>query len=316
MNLQTLKSKIEEFLIFLDVEKNSSENTQRAYESDLKQIVKFWEQISKKERNSSHTFESIIRRHTVSLFYKKISKTSLARKLSSVRSFLHFLRTQGIKINLNCKSPRLDKKLPTTLTVDEIFYLLDSIKHEDLPTKFPCRDKTIFELLYATGVRCSELVGIKLQDINLDERTIKIYGKGRKQRIVLFGSKALKVLKLYIKRERAMLSKNKKLEHLFLNCNGTRLSSRSVQRIFEMFRKFLKIDRKLTPHKIRHSFATHMLNHGANLRIIQELLGHKTLSSTEIYTHISNKQLSKMCNEKHPLNSLDNLVFDDGTEKC
>ncbi len=311
MDLKTFKNRIKDYLVFLEIEKNVSVHTLRAYQMDLFQLVKFWEKAKSKENGIVLSFDQVMRRYVVSLFYKKIAKTTLARKLSSIRSFALFLRSNGIKLTLNFKSPRLDKKLPTTLSVDEIFYLLDSIKNEDLPTRFAYRDKSIFELVYATGVRCSELVGIKLSDIDFENKVIRVLGKGRRERLVLFGGKAEKSLFSYLQKERNLLSKYSGDDHLFLNYAGGKLTSRSVQRIFEMFRKFLKIDRKLTPHKIRHSFATHLLNQGVDLRIIQELLGHKTIATTEIYTHVSSAELAKMCDEKHPLNSLDHLVLDD-----
>jgi integrase/recombinase XerC len=315
LNVNVFEDKIRNFLTFLEVEKNVSNNTLRAYEQDLLQIVNFWKHLSTKEKMLKKSPEKIMQRYTVSLFYKKISNTSLARKFSSLRSFIKYLKTEGISIKTSFKSPRIDRKIPTTLTVDEIFYLLDTIKNENLPTKFPYRDKAIFELVYATGARCSELISIKLDDINFDNRNIKIIGKGKKERLVLFGSKAQISIEKYLEEERPYMLKQKNCESLFINCRGTQLTQRSVQRIFEMFRKYLKIERELTPHKIRHSFATHLLNEGTNLRIIQELLGHKSLSSTEIYTHVSNKQLSKLCDEKHPCNDLDHLIFDDGSYK-
>jgi len=309
LNIAIFSEKLEDFLTYLEVEKNVSGHTLRAYTSDLSQLLNFWKRIKQQDKNIPQAFDKILRRYSVSLFYKKLSKPSLARKLSSLRSFLAFLKTQGIKVKATLKSPRLDKKLPTTLSVDEIFYLLDSINIEELPTRFPHRDKAIFELLYATGIRCSELVGIKLTDISLVEQSVRVMGKGRRQRIVLFGSKARQGLERYLQHDRPLMLRDDDPEHLFLNCKGTQLTSRSVQRIFEMFRKFLKIDRNLTPHKIRHSFATHLLNQGVNLRIIQELLGHKTIATTEIYTHVSNQQLAKMCDEKHPLKDFDDLIL-------
>lgn len=312
MDRQILTAKVKDFLSFLDVEKNSSKHTLRAYHSDLKQLLDFWGGVVQGDSKQSPSFDHILRRYVVSLFYKKISKTSLSRKLSCLRSFQQFLLDQGINLTLSIKSPRLDRKLPSTLSVDEIFYLLDSIKHEDLPSSYPYRDKTIFELIYATGVRCSELVNIKLSDLSLGEKTIRVMGKGRKERIVLFGSKATDILTKYLTIERPCLLKDENQPYLILNYAGGQLTTRSVQRIFEMFRQFLRVDRKLTPHKIRHSFATHLLHEGVDLRIIQELLGHKTITTTEIYTHVSNQQLAKMCDEKHPLNNLNHLVLNDG----
>ncbi len=310
MNLDFLKQKISEFLIFLEVEKNSAPNTLRAYKVDLEQFIAFWQRIAAKEKDLKGSIEKILHRYIVFMFYKKISKASLARKLSCFRSFQVFLRSNGVKINVSFKSPKLDRKLPTVLTVDEIFYLLDSVKNDDLPTKYPFRDKAIFELIYATGARCAELVSIKLNDIDFTNKAVKVLGKGSKERIVLFGEKAKKVLKKYIEKERFLLLKKQQNEYLFLNNSGSQLTPRSVQRIFEMFRKFLKIDKNLTPHKVRHSFATHLLNQGVDLRVIQELLGHKNLGTTEIYTRVTSAELAKMCDEKHPLNKMDNLIMD------
>ena len=180
-----------------------------------------------------------------------------------------------------------------------------------MPTKYPFRDKAIFEFLYATGMRCSELVNIKLIDIDNEEKSIRIQGKGKKERIVFYGSKAQNGIEIYIQEERYFMIKNQNTEFLFLNCKGTKFTQRSVQRVFNMFRSFLNVDRKLTPHNVRHSFATHMLRKGVSLRHIQEFLGHKSITSTQIYTHVSNAQLSKLCNEKHPLNELGDILLDD-----
>ena len=308
MNLSEFTNKIKDFLTFLEVEKNVSLHTLRAYQADLNQLIDFWNKSLNKTKIEIVSFDNIMRRYVLSLFYKKISKATLARKLSCFRSFVLFLRSFGYKITFNFKSPKLDKKLPITLSVDEIFYLLDSIKPDDLPTKYPFRDRAIFELTYATGIRCSELVDIKLVNIDWESKQIIVCGKGRKERVVLFGDKAKISLKTYYERERIQLLKDKESEYLFLNYLGTQLTSRTVQRIFEMFRHFLKIERKVTPHKIRHSFATHLLNQGVDLRVIQELLGHKNIATTEIYTHVSSAELAKMCDELHPMNKMKDLV--------
>lgn len=306
-----LSSKVKDYIAFLEVEKNASKHTIRAYESDLGQLIEFWDDLEQRNSVGQQLFDQVIRRYIVSLFYKKISKASLARKLSCIRSFQDFLSSQGINLHISIKSPRIDRKLPSTLSIDEIFFLLDSISDKDLPTPYPLRDKAIFELIYATGIRCSELVNIKINDLSFEEKIIRILGKGRKERMVLFGSKAKEKLERYLSIERPTLLKNGDQVYLFLNYAGGQLTTRSVQRTFEMFKRFLNIDRKLTPHKIRHSFATHLLMEGVDLRIIQELLGHKTIATTEIYTHVSSQQLAKMCDEKHPLNKLNHLVFDE-----
>jgi integrase/recombinase XerC len=188
------------------------------------------------------------------------------------------------------------------LSVDEIFHLLDTVKNSELPSLRPIRDKTLLELIYATGMRCSELVSVQFKNIDLHNKTIRIIGKGNKERIVLFGEKAKLKICEYIEKERPPLASTE--EYLFLNPRGGKLSSRSVQRIFEKFRQFLHLGRQLTPHKIRHSFATHLLNSGADLRVVQELLGHKTLASTEKYTHVSLDNLSKMYESIHPLQAI------------
>lgn len=303
MKLKEFIKKKDEFLTYIHVERNLAKNTQRAYAGDLNQFIEFWQQMSQQEQKVLN-LRQIIERFLVSLFYKKIDKASIARKFSCFTSFERYLRTQGIELSLQLSRPRLDKKLPIYLSVEEITHLLDEVKIEDLPSKRPIRDKAIFEILYATGIRCSELINIKLEDIDWENKTIRIFGKGSTERIVLFGTQAKKQLKRYIDEERP--STNNGQEFVFLNYRDEQLTSRSVQRIIEMFRKFLKVGRNVTPHKIRHSFATHMLNRGVDLRVVQELLGHKALSSTEKYTHVSLQQLSKTCNESHPLNKMKN----------
>jgi len=301
MTIGQFNKQRKDFLIYLSVEKNLSHNTQRAYDSDLKQFGEFWENLNKEDKKRLG-FRQIIERFLVSLFYKKIDKSSIARKFSCFKSFEKFLQSQGIKLSLKLTRPRLDKKLPIYLSEEEIFHLLDEVKNEDLHTKRPYRDKAIFELIYATGVRCSELVNIAFNDIDFANKTIRIFGKGAKERIVLFGQKAHDRILQYLEHERPRILSQK--EKIFLNYKNGPLTSRSVQRVFEMFRKFLKIDKQITPHKVRHSFATHMLNKGVDLRVIQELLGHKTLSSTEKYTHISLDRLSKICDTSHPIKSM------------
>jgi len=300
MNPLEFQKQADLFINHITVEKNLSEHTQRSYHNDLKQLCEFWQRINTTE-NSTLPLRTALERFFVMLYHKKINKSSIARKISCLKSFEKYLNAQGIELNLKLSRPRLDKTLPTYLSIDEIFYLLDTIKNDDLPTKRPYRDKAIFELLYATGIRCSELVSIKLNDINLEEKTIRITGKGKRERIVLFGQKAHEKLVNYLIKERPLTEPN--TENLFLNYRNEPLTSRSIQRIFEMFKKFLKIQRPITPHKIRHSFATHLLSQGADLRLVQELLGHKTLSSTEKYTHITPSQLTQMCDKLHPFNS-------------
>jgi integrase/recombinase XerC len=301
MKLDQFTEKAKEFIIHLEVERHLSIHTLRAYESDLHQFILFWQDLSDQEQKIL-SLRQIIERYLVSLFYKNIDKSSIARKFSCFKSFTAFLATHGITLTLHLKRPRLDKKLPIYLSVDEVFHLLDTIDDKDLPSKYPIRDKTIFEMLYATGVRCSELVSIRLCDVDMHNKTIRVLGKGNKERIVLFGQKAKERLETYFAQERP--AQKKQDEPLFLNYRREKLTPRTVQRIVEVFRQFLKVDRQITPHKIRHSFATHLLNKGADLRVVQELLGHKTLASTEKYTHVSLDELARVCEAVHPIKGI------------
>ena len=302
MTLKEFTHKKEAFINYLNVERHVSAHTIRAYESDLKNFINFWQtKISKDEQNKL-SLRQIIERYLMSLYYKKIDKQTIARKYSSFSSFIKYLKSEGINLNLNLKRPRLDKKLPVYLSIDEVFHLLDTISDHDLPTRYPIRDKAIFELLYATGIRCSELVNIRICDLDLKEKLVRIRGKGNVERLSLFGDKAKKKIQEYFLKERSAIIEYN--EPLFLSSRNKGMTTRSVQRIFEIFRTFLKIDKHITPHKIRHTYATHLLNQGVDLRIVQELLGHKTISSTEKYTHVTLDDLAEMCNTIHPINKI------------
>ena len=303
MDLNDFQEKVNDFIDFMQVEKNASSHTVRAYKSDLSQIAKFWKRTDTEKSDIYRLFC----RYVNYLYFKKISKSSLSRKLSCIRMFISFLKNYGISLSITIKSPVVDKKLPNFLTVDEIFGLLDRIQYSDLPTKFPDRDRAVFELLYATGVRCFELVNIKLQDIDFDGKKIEIRGKGSKYRIVLFGEKAKKAIIGYLKAERNIILDGAENDFLILNSGGKRISTRSIQRICSMFEKFLQVGRRITPHSLRHSFATHLLSSGVDLRIIQELLGHRMLSTTEVYTHISRRELSDVLKNHHPINNIDGI---------
>lgn len=306
MTLTEFQESLDNFFTYLSVEKNLSSNTQRSYQSDLHLFKEFWEKIAEQDSQEiplKRSFE----RYLVTLYYKKIEKNSIARKISCFKSFERFLKKQGIDITLDMKRPKLEKKLPVYLHIDEVFYLLDTVANDQLPTKYPLRDKAIFELLYASGMRCSELCNILIKDVNFEEKTIRIFGKGRKERIALFGTKAADRIKEYLEHERFVIPTLD--DPLFTSTHKKPLNPRSVQRIIQMFQPFLKTNKKLTPHKLRHSFATHLLNQGTDLRVVQELLGHQTLASTEKYTHVNLEELIDVCNTLHPLNSKKNTVL-------
>ncbi len=278
-------NEIKPFLDTIRVERNISTHTLRAYESDLDQVNLFWHDINLREPHP-FSFKTALDRYFLALYHKKISKASIARKISCFKSFERYLnRVKNIPITLALVRPRIEQKLPSILSLDEIFFLLDKINLTQENTQFPHRDKAILEMLYATGIRCSELVNIQLKDIDPIEQTITIGGKGKKSRLVLFGSECKKKLDLYITHER--VKPQLSTEFLFLNYKNEPLTTRSIQRICSLFSTFLETKKPVTPHVLRHSFATHLIQQGADLKSVQELLGHATLASTERYTHIS-----------------------------
>ena len=301
MTITEFKKHMIDFLVYIEIEKNLSKNTCRSYHSDLKLFEEFWHTINTAQ-SEPVPFARAIERYFVQMFHKKIDKNSVARRISCFTSLKRFLKSINITLALNLKRPRTDTKLPVYLTVDEIFYLLDTVKDVDLPTQRPLRDKAIFEVLYATGIRCSELCNISIGNIDFTNKIIRIMGKGRKERLALFGSKAhIKILE-YLEHERPKA--HSFAEKLFVNCRNEPLDPRSIQRIISMFGNFLPVKKIITPHKIRHSFATHLLNQGVDLRTVQELLGHQSLSSTEKYTHVTSQQLAEMCDTLHPLHDM------------
>lgn len=304
MQIEEFIQKVESFITHIRVERRLSPNTCSAYTGDLHQFIEFW----KNHPEQDLSLHRMLERYLVGLFYKKIDTKSIARKFSCFRSFERFLHRSNIKLNLQLARPKINKKLPIYLSQEEISHLLNDIKPDDLPSAYPIRDKAVLELLYATGIRCCEIIGIRIGDIDMQEKTIRIRGKGKKERIVLFGNPARDALQNYISTERK--SFDNAADYLFLNCHGKQLTSRSIQRIIALFRPFLPNQRSLTPHKIRHTFATHLLNQGADLRSIQELLGHERLSSTEKYTHVSLKELSKLCNTIHPIHTFNSTEND------
>ncbi len=290
---------IDKFINYLKIERDVSHNTIRNYSSDLKSFADF---ADKKDVKMIRYFD--LRKYLAHLKTSNYSKRTIARKLSTLRSFFKFLQQDGyIKDNPAniISTPKLDKTLPSFLSEKEMEELLD------VPTEtvLDFRDKAVLETLYSTGARVEELVNIKLDDIDFIGGVVKVKGKGAKERLVPIGDKALSSIRRYLKEQSAKNLSNLKQRvsnrgFLFLNKNGYKITSRSIRRIVD--KNIIRISRKrnISPHSIRHSFATHMLNHGANLRIVQELLGHKNLSTTQIYTHISTSKLKSEYNKAHP----------------
>lgn len=296
-----LDTYIEKFEHYLSVEKNLSPHTQRNYVSDLHQFKDFLE--SEHPGISITAIDNMTIRSYLGSLYKKNRKSSIARKLASLRTFFKFLLKVGIlKENpaSTVSTPRLEKHVPSFLTIDEMFALLNMPDETKL---VGMRDKAILETLYSSGLRVSELVEMNEDDLDLNLGIIKVMGKGRKERIVPIGSKAIEALNNY-------LSSRKRMEKcplpsslnppLLLNQRGGRLTTRSVARIINRYVEQCGLLKNISPHSLRHTFATHMLDAGADLRAIQELLGHVSLSTTQKYTHVSISKLMEVYDKAHP----------------
>ncbi|MDP9729780.1 site-specific tyrosine recombinase/integron integrase [Alicyclobacillus tolerans] len=295
-NDSRLSLAIDEFLTQLEFQMRLSNHTLRAYAGDLVHLLDFFQQRIEKWAD----IDSLdIRTFLAAQRKDGMSKTTLARRISCYRKFFQFLVDRSmIKHNPmdGVSAPRLEKKLPQYYYQEEMNELLDSI-HGD--TLADLRDRALLEFLYATGVRVSECMNLNIGHISLNEGLALVRGKGRKERYVLFGSQTVSALKKYLQKRSENLTSS---DPLFVNLrDGTRLTDRSIRRILKKRVEQMKYGMKpLSPHKIRHSFATHLLDGGADLRVVQELLGHESLSSTQIYTHTSRERLSKVYQETHP----------------
>ncbi len=282
-----------DFERFLKYERNYSVHTVRAYMNDLAEFEDFLS-------NSSTEIEKVnaknINLYSLNL-YTKNSKSTVSRKLTTLRSFFNFMVRKGnIKQNPAklIPLPKKEKELPVFLSVDEVFKLIDSIDPEGI---LPLRDLAIIELLYSSGLRVSELAKIKVLDIDHRENFVKVSGKGNKERVVPFGSNAREVILQYLRRRTELKPKD---DFFFLNNRGSGLTTRSIERIVKKYGLLSGISKNISPHALRHTFATHLLGGGADLRSIQELLGHSSLSTTQRYTHTSIEQIMKIYDKTHP----------------
>jgi len=287
---------IEKFIRYLEIERNASKHTLVNYSIDLKSLREFL-----KEEPIEKVDYVSLRRYLAHVKETNLSKVSIARKIASIRSFFKFLFREGIIKNNPASSlstPKRDKHLPKFLDEKEIVLLLESPGKED---EAGLRDGAILETLYSTGIRVSELVGLNIDTVDQIGGVIKVYGKGKKERIVPIGDRALQAIRDYLKKRRASNTKDTHAgKALFFNKNGGRLTDRSIRRIINKYITKTSIQQKISPHTLRHSFATHMLDHGADLRSVQELLGHANLSTTQIYTHITTERLKSAYTKAHP----------------
>lgn len=282
-----------DFLEYLDVVKKHSENTINNYNIDLVDFLEF------NNNDILNIDRDIVNRYMQYLYDENLSRATISRRLSSLRSFYNYLYNNGIVSKnyfLSIKNPKKENSLPKfvkDIDIDKMFII------PDIRKPIGQRNLLIIRMLYATGVRVSELVNIRLSNINIDERTIKILGKGSKERIVVFGNNTKEILTLYLSDGRNRLSKDNN-DYLFLNKDGNKISDRYVREIINDIIIKASISMHVSPHMLRHTFATSMLNNGADLVSVKDLLGHESLNTTSIYTHVSNEKIREIYNKAHP----------------
>lgn len=292
---------IDDFLSSLSAERGYSVNTCRAYQRDLESFVDFARRESGRRRFNPERVDRLTVRAYLAELHRVNRKSTIARKLSALRSFYRYLLRRGV-VSANpadsVRTPKQERRIPACLTVDDIFRLLDAIP---LESRLDLRNRAIFETLYSSGLRVSELTGLDTANVDLDAGLVRVLGKGRKERLVPVGQKAVDAIRAY----RDRVWRETGIEPgadgpVFLNKNGDRLSSRSVARILDRLIVSCGLLSSASPHTLRHSFATHLLNAGADLRVVQELLGHESLSTTQKYTHVSIDRLMEAYDKAHP----------------
>lgn len=285
---------ISNFKFFLKVEKGASKNTIENYLNDLFGMILY---LGKPAENITN---NDIVDYLVNLQEIGLASSSIARKVSTIHSFYNFLKKNGVKIILKIDeipAYQTQKKIPDVLSIREMIKLLDSVEVKK-PTS--CRNKAMLEMLYACGLRASEILDLSIHDIFLDNKTVRVTGKGKKQRLIPIAESSLKFIQKYINKCRPLLRKEKNTAVLFLNRFGNKMSRMGLWKIIDKQAKLAGIRKKISPHTIRHSFATHLLEGGANLRIVQALLGHSSINTTQIYTNIDYKYILEEHKLHHP----------------
>jgi integrase/recombinase XerC len=315
-----MDSAVKQFLNYLRSVRNSSPHTIRNYESDLGQFLTFLTPPETAMPPPKDVTHLMIREFVAHLHDLRLEKSSIARKLAAIRSFFKFAVREGIVLRNPARmvaTPKLPKRIPSVLSAEDLNAFLDSVTSEPERSSALCRqtsasgdtrlmvkrDRAILELLYASGLRVSELTGLNLGDMDRKELMLRVRGKGNKERIVPFGGKAEQALEAYQPVRMEMLRKaggRGDRQAVFLNHLGTRLTQRSVARIVKKYSRLANVNWNLHPHSLRHAFATHLLADGADLRAIQELLGHSSLSTTQRYTHATIRQLLEVYDKAHP----------------
>ena len=296
------KDILEQFKNYIIVEKNFSINTSKAYETDVLSFL-IWLGDDYILENTNY---DKIREYIRYIYQYNYKKVTVSRKISALRTFYKYLCREGfVKTNpvVGINSPKKEKKLPKFLTKDEVEQLLNNVNIE---TPAGYRNRTILELLWATGMRISELSGLNFGDLNLENNEIKVMGKGSKERIVLISERAKTFLTRYIQTARTLVAQGFEIpaenenSPVFINNTGYRLNPKTIRNVINTLVEKIELPKKVTPHMFRHSFATYLLENGADLRVVQELLGHASISNTQIYTHVSTKHLTEVYNATHP----------------
>jgi tyrosine recombinase XerC len=288
-----LERYIQKFITYLKIEKNASPHTLTNYEIDLKEFNN-----SVKDKELGGITHVDVRLFLARLKEKNFSKRSVARKMACLRSFFRFLCREGyLKSSpaAGLQTPKLDKRLPFFLNANEVVKLIES---PDLSDIYGLRDRAMLETLYSSGIRVSELVGLNRDGVDFIGGVIKVYGKGKKERLAPIGDRALRAIRNYLEKLEVQTLKDKKA--VFINKSGRRISDRAVRRVVEKYIRKTSLNEKISPHSLRHSFATHLLDRGADLRSVQELLGHANLSTTQIYTHVTTERLKEVYEKVHP----------------
>lgn len=294
-----MQDHIKDYIHYIVVERGLSENTVVSYQRDLKKYVAYLE-----ENEGVHSLEQVNRLHIMQylkfLKEKNQSVKTLARNIASIRAFHQFLLRDGATTHdpsVHVETPQGERKLPKVLTVDEVEALLQAPKGTE---PIPLRDRAMLELLYATGLRVSELINMDLEDAHTTMGFVRVLGKGNKERIIPMGQYATDAIEYYLKNGRGQLVGKNKSDALFLNHHGNRLSRQGFWKNLKKLALEANINKELTPHTLRHSFATHLLENGADIRAVQEMLGHADISTTQIYTHVSKSRLTDVYKQFHP----------------
>jgi integrase/recombinase XerC len=296
-----MEEALADFLRHLSLEKNASAYTVKSYREDLMQALEFFRnRVSDKKVNVGQITPRLLRAYVAWLHEQGYAKTTMARRISAVRSLCRFLCRQG-SLNSNpasgLRGPRQDKRLPHFLSEDKLVALLDTPEKD---TPIGLRDRAILEVLYSAGLRVSELTGLNRADVDFETGLATVRGKGKRERLALLGPQALKAISNYLAQRDGISPSAPSQPAVFLSWRGTRLTTRSVGRLLAKYLAQAGLDARTSPHSLRHSFATHMLDRGADIRSVQELLGHRSLGTTQIYTHVTTNRLRESYHKAHP----------------